>query len=455
MGALLNAGFEEDSNLDGIPDDWTDFGLGGWTLDSSTYTEGYKSLKNTDPSSILRSDDFVSVDTNKNWHASIDLKAIDYGQFLLVSLICYDQNQSGLEERIITQDSDIFWSTYTLDLSGEGSGANQFPAGTEYIKFNIVATTDGPIWFDNVIFSNEENFAYNAANQITNTGFSYDDNGNLTSDGVHAYIYDGENRLKEVKQGANTIASYTYDYMGRRTSKTVSGVTTYFHYDGWNVVAETDQTGATIATYSYDNTNQLVSMTKGGQTYYYQYNAHGDVVSLTSSASQVVNTYEYDPWGKVLSANETVENPYRYAGYRYDSETGLYYLQARYYEARICRFLAKDPDGGDAQEPLALNPYLYCVDNPVNLVDPDGCKPPKQGSILDLWDTMSDEEKVIVGVAVVGGLAVAAGFVIPGGAVLLGDCAYAVYVGFHQAKGSRKPKRTSGRTKLRKKRKKC
>ena len=321
---------------------------------------------------VLHSHDFISVDTNKNWHASIDLKAIDYGQFLLVSLICYDQNQSGLEERIITQDSDIFWDTYALDITGEGEGANQFPQGTKYIKFNIVVTSDGPIWFDNAIFANETNFTYNAANQITNTGFTYDDNGNPTSNGKLNYIYDGENRLKEVKQGANTIASYTYDYMGRRTSKTVSGVTTYFHYDGWNVVAETDQAGTTTATYTYDDINQLVSMTRNGQTYYYQYNAHGDIVSLTNSSGQVVNTYEYDPWGEVLSETETVENPYRYAGYRYDSETGLYYLQARYYKPGIYRFLTKDPDGGDVEEPLTLNPYLYCVDNPVNFVDPDG-----------------------------------------------------------------------------------
>jgi len=329
-------------------------------------------LKNTDPSSILRSEDFISVDTNKNWQASIDLKAIDYGQFLLVSVICYDQNQSGLEERIITQDSDIFWTTYTLDLSGEGEGANQFAAGTKYVKFNIVATTEGPIWFDNAIFANEKNFAYNAANQIANTGFSYDDNGNLTSDGELNYIYDGENRLKEVKQGTNTIAAYAYDYMGRRTSKTVSGQTAFFHYDGWNVVAETDQAGTTIASYTYDDRNQLVSMTRGSQTYYYQYNAHGDVVSLTNSASQVVNTYEYDPWGEVLSANETVDNPYRYAGYRYDTETELYYLQHRYYDAGICRFLTRDPYPANLKLPQTLNFYAYCINNPINLIDPSG-----------------------------------------------------------------------------------
>ena len=79
----------------------------------------------------------------------------------------------------------MFWTTYSLNLSGEGPGANQFPVGTKYIKFNIVATSEGPIWFDNAIVSNEKNFAYNEANQITNTGFSYDDNGNMTSDGIY------------------------------------------------------------------------------------------------------------------------------------------------------------------------------------------------------------------------------------------------------------------------------
>jgi len=272
-------------------------------------------------------------------------------------VVCYDQNQSGLEERIITQDSDIFWTTYTPDLSSEGEGENQFPEGTEYVKFNIVVTSEGPIWFDNAIFANEKNFTYNAANQITNTGFAYDDNGNLTSDGTYTCLYDGENRLKEVKQGTTTIATYTYDYMGRRTSKTVSGQTTYFHYDGWNVVAETDASGTTTATYAYD---------------FYQYNDHGDVVSLTNSAGQIVNTYNYDPWGKVLSANVTVENPYRYAGYRYDTETRLYHLQHRHYDPSKYCFLIKDPSIGDIRTPLTLNPYSYCTDDPINKIDPDG-----------------------------------------------------------------------------------
>jgi RHS repeat-associated protein len=113
-------------------------------------------------------------------------------------------------------------------------------------------------------------------------------------------------------------------------------------------------------------------MTRGGQTYYFHTNAHGDIISVTDSSKNRIATYSYDPWGKLTSSTGTLENPFRYAGYYYDSETGLYYLQARYYKADIYRFLTKDPDGGDVREPLSLNSYLYCVDNPVNNVDPDG-----------------------------------------------------------------------------------
>jgi len=114
-------------------------------------------------------------------------------------------------------------------------------------------------------------------------------------------------------------------------------------------------------------------MNRGGNTYYYQYNAHGDVVSLTNSSGQVVNAYTYDPWGKILSETETVENSYLYAGYRYDEETGLYYLQHRYYDSEICRFLTQDYESsGKLNHPQSLNSYVYCYDNPVLFSDYDG-----------------------------------------------------------------------------------
>jgi RHS repeat-associated protein len=108
-------------------------------------------------------------------------------------------------------------------------------------------------------------------------------------------------------------------------------------------------------------------MTRGGATYYYQTNAHGDVIALTDSAGAVVNTYTYDPWGKVLTSTGTVSNPLRYAGYYYDDSTGLYYLSHRYYDPQTSRFITVDPASYVTGER-----YTYAGDNPTSLTDPTG-----------------------------------------------------------------------------------
>ncbi|QKG85333.1 hypothetical protein GXN76_13185 [Kroppenstedtia pulmonis] len=113
-------------------------------------------------------------------------------------------------------------------------------------------------------------------------------------------------------------------------------------------------------------------MTRGETTYYYQTNYRGDVTSLTDSTGAVVATNEYDAFGNLLKETGTVENPYRYAGYRYDDATGLYYLQSRYYNPDTGRFLTRDGFGGFSNEPLGLNKYGYVFNNPVIKIDPDG-----------------------------------------------------------------------------------
>jgi len=138
------------------------------------------------------------------------------------------------------------------------------------------------------------------------------------------------------------------------------------------VIVETDNTGTTLATYTYDPSGALFSMTRGGATYFYHLNARGDVVALTDSSGAVVNTYTYDPWGAPLTASETVENPYRYASYRYDTSTGLYYCWNRHYAPELARFLTRDIYPGELADPVTMNPYLYCGGDPVNAVDPSG-----------------------------------------------------------------------------------
>ncbi len=119
------------------------------------------------------------------------------------------------------------------------------------------------------------------------------------------------------------------------------------------------------------------------------YNGHGDVTALLSEAGAIVGTYYYDVWGNILEKNESeqITNPYRYAGYQYDDDTGLYYLNARYYDAKIARFLTEDTVTGDRNDPLSLNRYAYCHNDPIRYTDPTGHR-----EALDQYIEESDSE---------------------------------------------------------------
>jgi RHS repeat-associated protein len=221
-------------------------------------------------------------------------------------------------------------------------------------------------------------YAYDSADQLMSVNelaFTYDKNGNLTSDGEKTYVYNQENQLIEVKNTIGTsIAKYTYDHEGKRTSTILSTGTTYFHYNGDKVVYETDGNNAITIEYTWDVQGNPVTMTKAGETYYYHLNGHGDVTTITDSSGVVVAEYNYDAWGNILSQTGTMaaSNPYRYAGYRYDQETELYYLKTRYYDSDLGRFITKDIFHGFEDDPLSLNRHTYVKNNPVINIDPDG-----------------------------------------------------------------------------------
>jgi len=106
-------------------------------------------------------------------------------------------------------------------------------------------------------------------------------------------------------------------------------------------------------------------------TYQYMYNAHGDVVTLLTDEA-VVATYYYDSFGNILDQTGNVSNSILYAGYQYDVETGLYYINARMYDPVTARFLQADTYLGNTNDPLSLNLYTYCLNNPHKYVDPSG-----------------------------------------------------------------------------------
>ena len=150
----------------------------------------------------------------------------------------------------------------------------------------------------------------------------------------------------------------------------------------------------TILDIVYDESGQPFSIryksnpTKEGVVYYYVLNAQGDVIGLLNASGELVVEYKYDPWGKLLETiigvdetdskyaaynNMGLRNPLRYRGYIYDRDTGLYYLQSRYYDPAIGRFINADTyTTTDADGILSSNMFAYCENNPVMGSDPTG-----------------------------------------------------------------------------------
>lgn len=204
---------------------------------------------------------------------------------------------------------------------------------------------------------------------------TYDEIGNPLSYDGYTYSWAFGDQLAALAGNGLDIA-YAYNDDGIRTEKTVGGVTTKYHLDGDYVTYETDGTDEIY--YTYDANDNLISMNLNGAEYVYVRNLQGDIMGLIDEEGVVVVSYTYDTWGQMVSITgaqaDTVgeKNPYRYRGYLYDSETGLYYLNARYYNPEWGRFLNADSYGGISGELLSHNVFAYVKNNPVMYYDPTG-----------------------------------------------------------------------------------
>jgi len=119
-------------------------------------------------------------------------------------------------------------------------------------------------------------------------------------------------------------------------------------------------------------------MEYNGNTYYYFYNAQSDVIGLYDDNGNIVVSYEYDAWGYILSTEGSMtstlgqDNPFRYRGYYYDSESGLYYLNSRYYDPEVGRLVNVDGYISTGQRYNSNNMFSYFGNNPVSRMDPTG-----------------------------------------------------------------------------------
>lgn len=219
-------------------------------------------------------------------------------------------------------------------------------------------------------------YTYASFNRLTSTNeasYSRDNNGNTTAKTVSSattgYAWDFENRLKEVTIPGGPTVSYKYDALGRRIQRSTSnGDLLNFVYDGQDVVQDLDGDSNVVRSYlngpGIDNKIRQTDDTNGNL--YYVTDHQGSTLALTDLRGNVVEGIGYDSFGNSTGSALT---RYTYTSREFDTDTGLYYYRARWYDPQVGRFIGEDPigfRGGD------INLYGYVWQNPLNHRDPLG-----------------------------------------------------------------------------------
>ena len=203
---------------------------------------------------------------------------------------------------------------------------------------------------------------------------TYDAIGNpLTYHDGKTFTWTAGRKLSTVTDGDSNY-TYAYDGDGNRISKTVDGqATDYYYIDGKLLGLKK---GQDTLLFLYDETGTAYGFLHNGTLYYYDINLQGDVVGIYNGSGNLVASYTYDVWGapELTSDNAIATlNPLRYRGYFYDEETGFYYLQSRYYDPEVGRFINADGEtAGASSSVCGFNLYAYCFNNPMNMMDPTG-----------------------------------------------------------------------------------
>ncbi len=293
-----------------------------------------------------------------------------------------------------TENGSADSHTYTYDAQGQltreyDPGKKQFIRYQYDIGGNLTEVRSYPVSESGAPEGDgtvEKQFAYNDAwkDQLTavtmdgrTRNFTYDANGNLLSDGKYTYSWTKGSLLEKVT-GSGLEATYTYDASGIRTSKTVNGVTTEYLTAGGSVLSE--KKNGIWQHYLYDGSGQLMAIRYKGADYYYIRDGLMTITGLVDANGASVVNYRYDSWGRLLgitgSLAETLgkDNPYRFKGYYYDEETGMYYVSSRYYNSEIARFISTDTDDilDISRHFYDKNLYAYCDNNPIIRRDAGG-----------------------------------------------------------------------------------
>jgi RHS repeat-associated protein len=291
---------------------------------------------------------------------SSQVTSLPYGPVTTMTLGSININRNYDQRYLLTENNAgaVFSHTYTRDDTGR------------------VTAIDGVADFTDAV--GLSSYSYQANRLTGSTGvdaaqYSYDNNGNITSDGTRTFTYNQSNQLVRVNLGSTVLAEYGYDGSNRRVSKTVNSVTTLYLYDNQgNLIAETAEDGTPERDIIYQNGERIAMQLYGDKAgLYYFLNDHlGAPRALVDSAGTIVWRAAYLPFGKAQLITETITNNFRFPGQYFDEETGLHYNMHRYYNPATGRYMTPDPIGLEG----GINLYGFVQNDPVNFVDPWGLR---------------------------------------------------------------------------------
>ena len=312
-------------------------------------------------------------------------------------------NITSVKREVLEENDD---GLIQMGVIGEGAETNGLLPILPLVITNTYSYTDSE-WGD----------LLTAYNGVTLT---YDEIGNPLSyynGSSYSFTWQGR-RLVTATKGSKNM-SFSYNDEGLRVSKTVNGVITNYYYQGTLLIAE--ETNSNIIVYLYDENGTPVGFMYRAVSYAedvwdiyaFEKNIFGDVVAVYNADTGVkLISYTYGAWGDTVTSyhngggsTTATKNPYKYRGYYYDSDLAMYYLQTRYYDPAICRFI--NADSALYDNLLGYNLFVYCGNNPVNLVDYNG-KTPAAVLTLALAEPTLLGELILAGaIAVVGGVLIA------------------------------------------------
>ena len=252
--------------------------------------------------------------------------------------------------------------------------------------------------YDYVYSSSTEGMAWkDLLTEYDGEAIVYDNIGNPTTYRGRTMVWSG--RQLDGFYNSDTLASYFYDASGIRTYKFTNGEFYYYYYVEGKLMSESCSQYDLLYTYdSLGNLSGIKRVMSDGTTENFgvQCNIFGDVIAIFYDDGLLAAKYTYDSWGKLLSITDMTgndisdlndiwtQNSIRYRGYVYDNESGWYYLQSRYYDPDICRFINADGMLA-ATNDFTINLFAYAACNPLVNVDPEGCF--SINALLSFYDT--------------------------------------------------------------------